>query len=325
MSCGVQTAGWYKIEASYNYFDFTETKRQLKITYNITRESDNTKILTNGLYTYTLTTDAFNTKSSQMNVALGYNSTGDNKARIDYVSIDYDAPSTASSIAETTKTAAVGDTISSLALPTTVSVTNSNNITVSVKVTWDTAHSNYNGSALGTYTIYGDLLAAGAGSLEEYNMTNPSNIRAVCTVTVKTFLMAGAYKMNVTTIYGITPSSGNTFDVFEATRLRFGTGVTHSWSGLAYGTTVGTGTTLSVTFNSNTTVYTFLIYGDVDGDSEITVTDLAKIKMHLLHTTQIPTVIKQSAADVNRTGTISISDLISVKKQLLGLTTITQS
>jgi len=87
---------------------------------------------------------------------------------------------------------------------------------------------------------------------------------------------------------------------------------------------VGTGTTVDVAINGNTTTYDIVIYGDINGDGDIAIGDLAAIKQHLL---SINTLYDEafSAGDIFNNGSISISDLLAVKKHLLGITLISQN
>lgn len=87
---------------------------------------------------------------------------------------------------------------------------------------------------------------------------------------------------------------------------------------------VGTGTTVDVTINGSTKFYDIIIYGDVDGDGNIAVGDLAAIKGNLL---KINTLFDEpfSAADLTKNGTISISDLLMIKKHILNISPISQN
>lgn len=86
--------------------------------------------------------------------------------------------------------------------------------------------------------------------------------------------------------------------------------------------TAGTGTTIQITSPVSAT-YTVVIYGDVTGDGNVSVGDLAKIKLHLLKSETLSS-INQVAGDADKNSAVSISDLIAVKKSILGISTIQQ-
>jgi hypothetical protein len=87
---------------------------------------------------------------------------------------------------------------------------------------------------------------------------------------------------------------------------------------------IGTGTKITATFNSISTNYTILIYGDVTGDGLIEIGDLAAIKEHIIKITMLTDEYK-TAGDISVKGSVSISDLLAVKKSILGLATINQN
>ena len=76
-----------------------------------------------------------------------------------------------------------------------------------------------------------------------------------------------------------------------------------------------TGTTIKV---GNTLQYTIIVIGDTDGDSEITVNDLAELKLHLLEVKMLDE-IKTKAADIDNDNEITINDLAQIKLILINL------
>jgi hypothetical protein len=70
--------------------------------------------------------------------------------------------------------------------------------------------------------------------------------------------------------------------------------------------------------NSTTVNFDVVIYGDVNGDGQIDVLDLAKIKKNILHMEYL-TGPYLKAGKINNSTQITISDLLSVKKHILGL------
>ena len=78
---------------------------------------------------------------------------------------------------------------------------------------------------------------------------------------------------------------------------------------------IKTGTKLKV---GKTLQYDLVVIGDIDKDSEITISDLAEMKLHLIENTLL-TGIKLRAADIDGDNEITINDLAQIKMILIGL------
>lgn len=78
---------------------------------------------------------------------------------------------------------------------------------------------------------------------------------------------------------------------------------------------ISTGTKLKV---GSTLQFTLVVTGDADGDSEITINDMAKVKLHLIET-KLLTGIELKAADVDNDKEITINDLAQIKLILIDL------
>lgn len=63
--------------------------------------------------------------------------------------------------------------------------------------------------------------------------------------------------------------------------------------------------------------YTLVVTGDIDKDAEITINDLAQIKLHLIGKGLL-TGIEIMAADVDEDKEITINDLAQIKLILIG-------
>ena len=64
--------------------------------------------------------------------------------------------------------------------------------------------------------------------------------------------------------------------------------------------------------------YTIIVTGDIDGDTEITTNDLAKLKLHLIDDEEL-TGNSIKAADVDKDGEITINDIAQIKLVLINL------
>ena len=78
---------------------------------------------------------------------------------------------------------------------------------------------------------------------------------------------------------------------------------------------VGTGMTIKV---GKTLEYTLIVTGDVDGDGEITVNDLAKVKLHIIDLEKL-TGIYFKSADLDVDQDITINDAAKIKLVLIDL------
>ena len=89
-------------------------------------------------------------------------------------------------------------------------------------------------------------------------------------------------------------------------------------------TLIGTGTKVIISEKSHdlpVDEYECLIYGDVNGDGQITPADYVKIKNHIMNVTTL-TDLNYKAADVNRDNTISPADYVKVKNHIMKVSTI---
>lgn len=86
---------------------------------------------------------------------------------------------------------------------------------------------------------------------------------------------------------------------------------------------LGTGYTVSINNGKDTGIYTILLYGDVNGDGNVSASDYVLIKNHILKNSTLSGVY-MSAADVNRSSGVSASDYVIIKNYILGKATISQ-
>lgn len=80
---------------------------------------------------------------------------------------------------------------------------------------------------------------------------------------------------------------------------------------------IATGYTFNIKVLNETYTEELVLYGDNDGDGEITIVDLLRVQKHLLKATTL-TDSQLEACDVNQDGTVDILDLLLVQKHLLG-------
>lgn len=88
--------------------------------------------------------------------------------------------------------------------------------------------------------------------------------------------------------------------------------------------TIVTGDKVTVSINGESKTLEVIIYGDTNGDGNISAVDLLNIQKHILgYTTLLGSYNK--AADVNKDGKIAAVDLLNVQKHILGYLNISQN
>lgn len=85
-----------------------------------------------------------------------------------------------------------------------------------------------------------------------------------------------------------------------------------------------TGDKITIVSGENTKTYTVIIYGDNNGDSEITTLDLLIVQKHILKKSTLNGAYLK-ASDVNKDGTVTTLDLLIIQKHLLKKSNISQS
>ena len=77
---------------------------------------------------------------------------------------------------------------------------------------------------------------------------------------------------------------------------------------------------MKLTVDNEDVEYTIIVLGDISEDGIMDITDLAKIKLHLIDKQKL-TDIYEIAADVDKDGEVTINDLAAMKLALIGLKT----
>ena len=85
---------------------------------------------------------------------------------------------------------------------------------------------------------------------------------------------------------------------------------------------IGTGATITITDATGTMTYTVVIYGDVNGDGQIGATDLLWVKRHILGTSTLSGAHARAATLAN--GQIGATSLLTIKRHILGSAYIAQ-
>lgn len=130
-------------------------------------------------------------------------------------------------------------------------------------------------------------------------------------VSVKS-ISSNVYKFEESNIVGIKP--GTKVETFKSNII--GTGIqvfNQSGTELTTGQIVGTG----MTMKSGSETYTLIISGDLNGDGQVSATDLSKIKQHLIELRLLEGAYLE-AADVDDDENVTITDLSRIRKAMFG-------
>lgn len=192
-------------------------------------------------------------------------------------------------------------------------------------ILWTTSDAN-----VATVNNAGVVTAKGIGSAIITVTTMDGDYSANCVVTTENPIILSE-DLNISSQNIITNINPNTIVANINNLIVTGIGVVKVFKDKAGNvisndqTKVTTGTKIYLVFNGTTyNSYTIIIHGDVDGDGDITIDDLARQKQHLLRIDNLTDEFL-SAGDINGNAIISISDIIAVKKHLIGVTVIDQS
>lgn len=130
-------------------------------------------------------------------------------------------------------------------------------------------------------------------------------------VSVKS-ISSNVYKFEGSNIVGIKP--GTKVETFKSNII--GTGIqvfNQSGTELTTGQIVGTG----MTMKSGSETYTLIISGDLNGDGQVSATDLSKIKQHLIELRLLEGAYLE-AANVDGDEEVTITDLSRIRKAMFG-------
>ena len=86
---------------------------------------------------------------------------------------------------------------------------------------------------------------------------------------------------------------------------------------------IASGDKISIKTDREEKSYTFIIYGDVNGDGKITSADYIAIKNHIMDVKKLST-FEQKCADASKDGKVSSADYIAIKNHIMDMKKITQ-
>lgn len=166
-------------------------------------------------------------------------------------------------------------------------------------------------------------VTAGNGKVRTYTITFQRNEQKK--ITISEIMNNSGFKYNDKYIFGINVGTNVSTLIANIVSHNNSSVVSiASSSGTAKTNEVfKTGDKVTVTGSDGTKTYTAIIYGDTNGDGEITASDYVKVKNHIMETALLTEAYLESA-DVNRDGIVSAVDYVLIKNDIMDVKKISQ-
>lgn len=157
----------------------------------------------------------------------------------------------------------------------------------------------------------------------EKNNGNEGNTK----ITTDQTVTSAGYKINSST-YMTNVTLGSTvagmISKLEKANAYASINITNSSNKAKTSGSIVTGDKVSISSNGTTKTYTIVIFGDLNGDGEISIVDLGMVQKHLLNKSKLSGAYLK-ASDTDKNGSVSIVDLGVIQKHLLKVSNISQS
>lgn len=165
----------------------------------------------------------------------------------------------------------------------------------------------------------------GVTDKEEENTDNKEEV-IIYPTPVETLTNAGYKISNNAYIYNVTLGSTvqGAITKLQSVNQYASINITNSSNKAKTSGSLVTGDKITIVSNDISQTYAVVIYGDVNGDGEITTLDLLVIQKHLLKKSMLTNAYLK-AADVNKDNSVNTLDLLIVQKHLLKKGNISQS
>lgn len=165
------------------------------------------------------------------------------------------------------------------------------------------------------------VVTAESGTKRTYTLTI---VRGASTgTTTENPAFSGSYKVSSNIISGVATSTTVSSFISKLGCTNGTVTITDASGNTKSSGNIGTGDKVKVSVSGTITTYTVIIYGDVNGDGQITALDLLKLQKHLMGASKLSDAYL-IAANVKRSGDVSALDLLRVQKHLMGASTISQ-
>lgn len=157
------------------------------------------------------------------------------------------------------------------------------------------------------------------------NQNTQSNNSTDSIVDFATLISAAGYRYDGDYISGINlnATASSMINQIKSINNQANVSIISDGKNLVGNETLGTNDIVNISIGNQSKTYRLIIYGDITGDSKISILDLLKVQKKILNSTNLSGAYLK-ACDVNRDGKITVLDLLKVQKQILGVSNIEQ-
>jgi hypothetical protein len=158
-------------------------------------------------------------------------------------------------------------------------------------------------------------------SSEEYTIEEENGVNYISKISTKTTVADFVNKLNIeSSIEGSTPNFKIVKDDENNTVVYDSTVTSEPDNNEENTVYIGTGMKLIVTGEKESLEYVIIVTGDIDGDGEIGLVEIAKIKLHIIEKTPLTGIyLKAANIDESTNGEVTIIDLAKAKLIYIGL------
>ncbi len=172
------------------------------------------------------------------------------------------------------------------------------------------------------------VVTAGNGNTKTYTLTviKDKEVNPMEQPTIEEMLDQAQLTLNETYVNGITfgkNTNALTDDLLKINKYAI-IKITNDKDEVKNNGILGTGDRLTITSNNETKTFEILLFGDINGDGNITNLDLLRVQRHLWNDIELKEVYFK-AADVNKDGTITNLDLLRIQRHLWNDIVISQN
>ncbi len=165
--------------------------------------------------------------------------------------------------------------------------------------------------------VFEIVVTAANGNTKTYTLTVIKEEAPTEQPTIEEMLEQAQLKLDATYVSGITFGMGSNTLTEKLLEINpFATIViTNNKDEVKTAGALGTSDKLTITSNNETKTFEIVLYGDANGDGDITLVDIVTLQKHLWGDA-ILTGVRLKAADANKDGTLMLNDIVMIQKHL---------